>query len=394
MKPIRVAIYSGAIPSTTFIERLIEALAQQGFTVLLFGSVKQKMRYTSPNIKVIGNRGGAVGFLETVIQFIALRLSAPDQYNTLRKHLGFGPFSGASSFRKWQVHLPVVLNLPDVFHVQWAKSVSDWIYLKEKFGVKVVLSLRGTHITISPVADENLARTYQQVFPGIDSFHCVSESILEEALQYGVKRDRVRIIYSGLDIIPMKAQRKPNQPLRLLSVGRFHWLKGYQYLLDSLVILKRLNVKFTFTLIAQGDLPEEILFQLHDLKLKEDVMWSKGLTHDEVMRQMTEHDVLILPSLSEGIANVVLEAMNVGLPVLSTDCGGMKEVIEDGINGFLVPVRNPEAIAEAIQKFNVLSPEEIEQIRRNAHLTVDQLFNREQSVKDFVTLYQEVVSCA
>ena len=71
---------------------------------------------------------------------------------------------------------PVLYHKPDIFHLQWAKSLEDWIWLQE-FGVKVILSLRGTHITISPIANETLASKYKQLFPKVDAFHAVSNSI-------------------------------------------------------------------------------------------------------------------------------------------------------------------------------------------------------------------------
>jgi glycosyltransferase involved in cell wall biosynthesis len=393
MKRMRIAIYSGAIPSTTFIERLIDGLAKQGFEIILFGTITQSIHYASKNIKVVGNHPGLKGLLESLIRFARLHTLAPTKYKKLKKHLGFGPLSGINAFRSWQVYTPVVLNLPDIFHIQWAKTAKDWIFLKEKFGIKLVLSLRGTHISISPLANENLAQTYRKLFPMIDAFHSVCDSILEEAVEYGAKREKIQTIYSGLNVQNFKVREwKPNQVMKLLVIGRFHWKKGYQYLLDALVLLKKGNIHFKVTLIAQGNMPEEILFQLHDLNLKNEVNWINGLPHDQVIERMKEHDALILPSLSEGIANVVLEAMNVGLLIISTDCDGMKEAIQDGINGFLVPVRNPKVLANAIVNLNNLTVGAREGIRMKAHATIERQFNMENSKQAFAEMYKQVLA--
>jgi glycosyltransferase involved in cell wall biosynthesis len=133
---------------------------------------------------------------------------------------------------------------------------------------------------------------------------------------------------------------------------------------------------------------------LHDLNLVKEVTLIKGLPYSQVIEQMQAHDVLVLPSVEEGIANVVLEAMMVGLPVISTDCGGMREVIEYGVNGFLVPVRNPEALAEAIVQVMELSPEAVENIRQQAHQTIVQRFTMEINIKAFVGMYESVMPCA
>ncbi len=395
MKRIKVAIYSGAIPSTTFIERLIEGLAEQGFEVILFGRVKQPINYTSPHIKLVGNHSGSRGFLESTIRFARLRVTAPGKYKKLMQHIGGGPLSGMSAFRSWQVYAPVVLHLPDIFHAQWAKSVSDWIFLKEKFGVKLVLSLRGTHVNISPLANAALAATYQKSFKHYDAFHSVSNSMVKQAAKYGIDENKAQVIYSGLPYQPLPLESpERSETLRILAVGRFHWLKGYHYLLDALAILKRKNISLKLTLIAQGDLPEEIMYQLHDLNLETEVTWIPGLPYQQVEAHMLAHDVLVLPSVEEGIANVVLESMQLGLPVVSTNCGGMDEAIVNGQNGFLIPVRNPEALAELIMAVKELSPEAKNLLRQKAHQTITENFNLEKNIQQFVTMYERIKSCA
>lgn len=393
MKLIRVAIYSGEIPSTTFIERLIDGLAQQGLEVVLFGRLKQSVNYTSPNIRLVGNHTGGTGLLESLIRFVRLRITAPARYMQLKKHIGAEPLSGFTAFRKWQLYAPVVLNLPDVFHVQWAKSVSDWIFLKEKFGVKLVLSLRGTHINISPLANAALAASYRNSFKQYDAFHGVSNAIVKEAVKYGIDENKARVIYSGLPYRPLPVEsRTLSDTLRILAVGRFHWKKGYHYLLDALAILKAKQIHFKLTLIAQGEMPEEIVYQLHDLNLETEVTWIKGLPYREVEAQMLMHNVLVLPSVEEGIANVVLEAMQMGLPVVSTNCGGMDEVITHVNNGLLIPVRNPEAIAEAILSVKEFSPEKKDQLRQKANESISKKFNLERNIQQFGALYASVLS--
>ena len=75
------------------------------------------------------------------------------------------------------------------------------------------------------------------------------------------------------------------------------------------------------------------------------------MSHEETISQLSNSDLLLLPSIEEGISNAVLEAMILGVPVISTNCGGMVEVITNNKNGFIVPVRDPDSIAETIQNF-------------------------------------------
>ena len=91
-----------------------------------------------------------------------------------------------------------------------------------------------------------------------------------------------------------------------------------------MALLKKKDVQFHYTIIAGGRDQENILYQIHDLGLNECVSFiNDELSHYEVLKKVSECDLFLLPSLEEGISNAVLEAMALGVPVISTDCGGM-----------------------------------------------------------------------
>jgi glycosyltransferase involved in cell wall biosynthesis len=73
------------------------------------------------------------------------------------------------------------------------------------------------------------------------------------------------------------------------------------------------------------------------------------MPHDEILAQMREHDLFVFPSLCEGFGMVITEALSQGLPVITTPhtCG--PDVISDGVDGFIVPIRNPQAIVEKVE---------------------------------------------
>lgn len=386
-----IAIYSGSIPSTTFVERLIITLAEEGFQVILFGKVVRTITYKQPSIKLVSNKDGLFGLIQYAGRLLMILLLHPKRYFSLKNYLGYSPISGKYEFRKWQRYLPLLLNLPDIFHLQWARTAEEWLFLKKLFGVKLVLSLRGTQINVAPLADVTLAESYRRSFNQYDAIHVVSKALLKEAVKYGADESKLEVIYSGLPYRALPDLNKvSSEKIRILSVGRFHWTKGYLYLLDALKNLKNQNVPFNLTLIAEGEFPEELLFQIHDLDLTREINWINGLPHDAVQEQMLNHDVLVLSSVEEGIANVVLEAMQLGLLVVSTNCGGMSEVIEDEQNGFLVPVRNPKVLADTILKVWKLPLEDRNRIRLNANKTIIKKFNLTEGIKKIIALYQRI----
>jgi glycosyltransferase involved in cell wall biosynthesis len=140
----------------------------------------------------------------------------------------------------------------------------------------------------------------------------------------------------------LPAQKKPNDPLKILFVGGLHQMKGISYLLEA---KKQLGSMVSLTLI--GALLTNKCRALN-LGLSSN-RWISGMPHDEILAQMREHDLFVFPSLCEGFGMVITEALSQGLPVITTPhtCG--PDVISDGVDGFIVPIRNPQAIVEKVE---------------------------------------------
>ncbi len=391
---MKIAIYSGAIPSTTFVEHLIEGIEKQ-HKVYLFGVVNKPKKYASKNIRVYSTSKVLFkNIIKTKWHVFVLLFTKPQRLFIVLKELK----KYTSLYAKWNAFsrlIPVVRFLPGIFHIQWAKDLDRWLFLKEKLGVKIVLSLRGAHINYSPIADKKLADSYIVNFPKVDGFHAVSQAISLEAKKYGARQDKVKVIHSPIMHSIFNKYKCINinthRTIKILSVGRHHWIKGYNYAINAMKILKDKNIEFEYSIIAPGIVPESILFQVNQIELQKEVLFLEGVSQDVLLNEMKNYDVLLLPSLKEGIANVVLEAMAIGLPVISTNSGGMAEVVKPKETGWLVPVRDPEALAEAIIDVSQTSKCDLQYITQQAHLLVKAEFNAENSIKEYEALYQSLI---
>ncbi len=151
------------------------------------------------------------------------------------------------------------------------------------------------------------------------------------------------------DEVCTKKSLSMHRPIRLLYVGRLSHEKGIEYLLRAVKILVSQDVKFKLSVCGDGPDREMATHLCDVLKLKNHVdmlgHMRRGVNLNKVYKSS---DVFILPSLSEGVPKVLLEAMAQGLPIISTNVGGIPDVIKNNENGILVPSKSAEAIADAI----------------------------------------------
>ena len=118
------------------------------------------------------------------------------------------------------------------------------------------------------------------------------------------------------------------------------------------------------------------------------------IPQEEVFDYIRSSSVLLMPSLEEGIPNIVVEAMALGVPVISTECGGVSELITHGKEGWLAPTRDSLAISSALQRFLQLPLEDIDVIRKAARKKVEAQHNENQMVGGMEALYFDVIAAA
>jgi alpha-maltose-1-phosphate synthase len=128
----------------------------------------------------------------------------------------------------------------------------------------------------------------------------------------------------------------PDQPLRVLYVGSLTQRKGIAYLFEA---IEKAGKALSLTVIGRKVGQSALLD-----KYCERHRWLSSLPHHEILAEMRRHDVFVFPSLFEGLALVQGEALSQGLPVITTPNSGGTDILRDGIDGFIVPIRDPEAI--------------------------------------------------
>jgi len=142
----------------------------------------------------------------------------------------------------------------------------------------------------------------------------------------------------------------PTGALLVTMVSRLISSKGVLEFGSAAQIVKQHYPEVTFLLVGPHDEDSIDRLTTHDLaQLAKDVTWPGA--RNDIPTILAISDIFVLPSFyREGIPRVLLEAASMGLPIITTDSPGCKEVVEDGLNGFLVPVRDPGSLAQAIMR--------------------------------------------
>jgi glycosyltransferase involved in cell wall biosynthesis len=227
----------------------------------------------------------------------------------------------------------------------------------------------------------------------------VSHAGLERYVRVGaVPRHKIRYIPNGVDT----ERFKPNLEDRLkfrkelgvdgfvwLAVGRFDPPKDYPSMLQAFarVVHKHSN---TILLIAgDGPLRKTMENLARELGIEKRTKFL-GIRRD-IPQLMNAADAYVMSSSWEGMPNVLLEASATGLPIVATDVGGNREIVLDGVTGFLVPPRNPEALARAMLRIMDLSDEERKEMGKRARKHIEVKFNLDRVVDLWEILYYELL---
>ncbi|SRX55341.1 glycosyltransferase family 4 protein [Aequorivita sp. CIP111184] len=389
MKLLKLIIFDGSFKTTPFINRLVRVLALNHQIYIL--GFNEKLTHPIERVGYIsmGSNQSKLRLAFTSLGWIFKSGKFQMLFPTLKKLF----LGNRQSLQQQNLDIALKTISPDIIHLQWP-SVIPWfeeVLLKQE--IPVILSQRGFHSNVRPFVDEDNFKYLQKWYPKMAGFHSVSKAIARNGDKiYTTPKKIDKVVYTGLPLeeMPFSEEYIRSTPLKLISVGRAHWIKGYDYSLHCCKVLKERNIPFNYTIIGgAGD--EELQFLVSDLGLQDCVFLEKRKPQKEVFRMMSEASLLLMPSLEEGIPNVVVEAMAIGLPVISTDCGGVPELITDSEQGWLVPTRDPQALAEAIESFADLSIEKIEEVRLAAKKKVEEQHGMEQMVLGMEGLYFEVL---
>lgn len=372
-------------PSETFIRRKLDGLRSAGMRVTVAatnfhdGAAESgfTLACTAPWQHPSDLRT-ARGRREWQAMLTTARRSRPT-YSTLRRHLLAAPLAAIDT---------------DIVHFEFSGIAVRYLDSLDELrrSASLAVSCRGSAERIQPLRDPSRAEALRSVFSKMDLIHCVSDDMRRTIEQFGAPPERIvvnRPAVSVADFVGLRGDRPPSEGLRVLSVARLRWEKGLDDGVRAIAAVHRAGINVSYRIAGEGPEREKLTFMIDQLGLTHAVKLLGVCTEAQVRHELADADVLLLPSLSEGISNAALEAMAAGRVVVTTDCGGMTEVVSDGLDGFVVAVGDTTAMADTLTRLSG-DPQLRNEVASRAGATADQHLDISRQVRVFVDAYRRL----
>ncbi|KAF0208859.1 MAG: glycosyltransferase [Actinomycetota bacterium] len=247
---------------------------------------------------------------------------------------------------------------PDIVHVHGFNATLTACPAARRAGVGVILTtvhnMPSAPLELRPGIGGRLefdlrAALYPRVADNVDRFVCVVGAARDELVSLGLDASKLVVIANGIpNPAANRAQvaRRDDGTVVVGSVGRLEPLKGYEFFVAAAAIVSSQSPSVRFRLVGDGRLRSSLTAQVASLELGsrfEFAGWSNDATGE-----ISAMDVYVVSSVTDTTNLTILEAMALGKPVVATDVGGISDAVADGDNGYLVPPRRPDLLAERI----------------------------------------------
>jgi len=201
---------------------------------------------------------------------------------------------------------------------------------------------------------------------------------------------------------PTQAPHPVNGKFKILFVGRHIERKGICYLIEAAKYLPR--DQFEIRIVGVGDITDKLKAQAAEITnchpreggdLPAEIVFTGKLSPEALANEYRTANVFTLPAIvdskgdTEGLGVVLIEAMELGLPVVASNVGGIPDVVVDGVSGILVPEKNPEALASAYKRL-AADPELLKQLLEGARKRIDECFTWGKIVERQIAVYEKI----
>lgn len=267
--------------------------------------------------------------------------------------------------------------------------------IKWEFSLPYIVSLRGADV---PGYSNRFPIFYAFLKPGFrfiwkNAAAVISNSQGLKALAEKTEpKQEIGVIYNGVDVENFKPARENiNREKFIITPGasRITARKGLKYLIEAVRKISDEYPQLYLKIMGDGNNRAELESLTESLGLKNKVEFLGRVPREKTAPYYQESSAFVLPSLNEGMSNAMLEALATGLPIISTDTGGAKELVEDEKNGFIIKAKNSDDIARKIEI--LINDEELRKNMGAASRALAEKMSWEKVAGDYHDLYKKII---
>jgi len=289
----------------------------------------------------------------------------------------------------------------DIIHCHYGQNGLRGLKLRELGFIhgKLVTAFHGTDMSgyLSRYDDG----VYKGLFASGDLFLPISELWRKKLIKLGCPKEKVLVHRMGVTVgdseLAKATESESRGKTEILSIARLVEKKGIEYGIRAVKKVKAKGYTLKYKIVGDGYLRKELEGIVRDLGLQDTVAFLGSKSKKEVNLLLRGADILLAPSVTdsdgnkEGIPVALMEAMAVGLPVVSTLHSGIPELVQDGVSGFLVPERDVDALAERLV-YLIEHPEIWPKMGRAGRAHVEANYNIHKLNDRLVEIYQSVLN--
>jgi colanic acid/amylovoran biosynthesis glycosyltransferase len=293
------------------------------------------------------------------------------------------------------IEMHILTLRPDVVHFEFGWLAKTHGHLADAMDVPMTASFRGADLNYFGLDDDSY---YEPVWSRLAAIHCLGDDLWTRALRRGCPPEMpVARIPPAVDIDayrpPAPRRRSIGDPFRVLTVARLHWKKGFEHGLEAVRRLPESGIDVRYRIAGSGPHLPAVEALIADLGLQDRVELLGSVSRQHVRDELAAADILLHPATSEGFGNAVLEAQAMELPVVTSDADGLPANVQHGTTGYVVPRRDPGALADAMTAI-ATDPDLARRLGQAGRLRVGTQFRPTEQISAFLDFYAAVADRA
>lgn len=404
-RKLRIAFFVSRFPSVseTFIIDQITGLINIGYNVDIFSRIRpdcstlhseiqaynllKKTYYLpkKPNSKT-ACRLCALKYILTNILVSPLR--------TFRALRFLSGQAGGFSYKEFFIIMPMIRARYDVIHCHFGHNANMVLSFKKIFPESgFIVMFHGSDILLGL---EKGSGFYHELFSYADKILANSSYTKRRLLEFGASDEKTIVHPAGIDLDCFSrkhlSDHKTSDTIYLLTVARLVEEKAIDIGLQafSKVLRNQHEIKMIWHIVGDGLLKDKLIELATRLGIRDKVIFHGAIQRPEVIRFFEEADLFMLPSISEGLGMVLLEAQAMRIPVISTTAGGIPSAVIDGESAFLVDPGEVGALSERLE-FLICNPQLWPAMGEAGRKFVEQKYDARQLNQRLVEIYREIL---